>query len=149
MDQVRVRVRASVRVRGVLELNIYSPIDCLLWRNFRETQVRYFIYKMTELSPCITQFGRNRPPGEAEATRQSSPADVTRRYAESFPSLQMKSCIAGKFASIETNKPTQYSITTKRLMITLTNGKGPKKLFVIKYFAFPFLTLNQQSRINS
>ena len=47
-DQVRVRVRASVRVRGVLELNIYSPIDSLLWRNFRETQVRYFIYKMTK-----------------------------------------------------------------------------------------------------
>ena len=39
-DPVRVRVRASVRVRGVLGLNIYSPIENLLWRNFREIQVR-------------------------------------------------------------------------------------------------------------
>ena len=38
--EVRVRVRASVRGRGVLGLNIYSPIENLLWRNFREIQVR-------------------------------------------------------------------------------------------------------------
>ena len=34
--KVRVGVRASVRGRGVLGLNIYLPIESLLWRNFWE-----------------------------------------------------------------------------------------------------------------
>ena len=49
--EVRVRARASVRGRGVLEHNIYSPNENLLRRNFWEIQVRLHLqnYRILKL----------------------------------------------------------------------------------------------------
>ena len=45
----KVRVRVSVRDRDVLGLHIYSPIENLLWRNFREIRVRLHLENYQKL----------------------------------------------------------------------------------------------------